>query len=69
MRKLYEYSVFGKPTNSRATGLEDEINQWLSWNEGIEIVRVEQSACGGSFNPSLWMISIWYNEHESESAV
>ncbi|MCA9070903.1 MAG: hypothetical protein KDA84_18365 [Planctomycetaceae bacterium] len=41
---------------------EDEINQWLSENKGVEIVRVEQSASGGSFGPSLWMISIWYEE-------
>ncbi len=46
--------------------LEDQINQWLSHNKGVEIVRDEQSGCGGSFAASLWMISIWYNEHESE---
>ena len=40
--------------------LEHEINQWLDQNKGAEIVRVEQSASGGSFSPSLWMISIWY---------
>ena len=45
--------------------LEDQINQWLS-QERVEIVRVEQSACGGSFSESLWMISVWYNKHESE---
>jgi len=41
---------------------EDEINRWLSENKGVEIVRVEQSSSGGSFSPSLWMISIWYDE-------
>ncbi len=41
--------------------LEDEINQWLHQNNGVEIVRVEQSASGGSFSPSLWMVSIWYS--------
>ncbi len=46
--------------------LEENINQWLSQNKGVEIVRVEQSACGGSTGASLWMISVWYNEHESE---
>ena len=46
--------------------LEDQINQWLSRNKGVEVVRVEQSASGGSMGPSLWMISIWYNEHESQ---
>ena len=46
--------------------LEDQINQWLSQNKGVEVVRVEQSGCGGSLSVSLWMISVWYNEHESE---
>ena len=46
--------------------LENQINQWLSQNKGVEIVRVEQSACGGSFSVSLWMISVWYNKHESK---
>ncbi|MCH7919131.1 MAG: hypothetical protein IIC50_14235 [Planctomycetes bacterium] len=46
--------------------LEDQINQWLSQNKGVEIVRVEQSASGGSFGASLWMISVWYNENESQ---
>ena len=46
--------------------LEDQINQWLSQNKGVEIVRVEQSSSGGSLNPSLWMISVWYNENESQ---
>ena len=46
--------------------LEDRINQWLSQNKGVEIVRVEQSSSGGSFNASLWMISVWYNESESQ---
>ena len=40
--------------------LEHEINQWLDQNKEAEIVRVEQSASGGSFSPTLWMISIWY---------
>ncbi len=46
--------------------LEDQINDWLSQNKGIEIVMVEQSASGGSFSTSLWMISVWYNENESQ---
>ncbi len=46
--------------------LEENINQWFSQNKGVEIVRVEQSACVGTFSESLWMISVWYNQHESE---
>jgi len=40
--------------------LEDDINQWLAQNKDVEIVRVEQSASGGSFGPSLWLFSVWY---------
>ncbi len=54
----------GKRQNQQI--LEDQINQWLSQNKGVEIVRVEQSSSGGSFSPSLWMISVWYTENESE---
>ena len=46
--------------------LEDKINSWLSNNSNIEVVKVEQSACGGSFNPSLWLISVWYKTNDSE---
>ena len=66
MRRLYSQSgLFKKSEAHGGPILEDEINQWLSQNEGVEIVRVEQSACGGSLGDSLWMISVWYNEHES----
>ena len=41
---------------------ESQINDWLSQNSGIDIVRVEQSASGGSVNPPIWLISIWYKE-------
>ncbi len=54
----------GKGQNQQI--LEDQINQWLSQNKGVEIVRVDQSSSGGSFSPSLWMISVWYNENESQ---
>ena len=40
---------------------EDEINAWLKEQPEIQVIRVEQSASGGSFGPSLWMISIWYD--------
>ena len=63
---LYKQRFFNKVQAHAGPVLEDQINQWLSHNKGVEIVRVEQSGCGGSFAASLWMISIWYNEHESE---
>ena len=50
----------GKGKNQLA--FESRINEWLTQNSKIEILRVEQSASGGSFNPSVWLISIWYKE-------
>ncbi len=67
MQSLYKKPGLFKEAQPHAGPiLEDQINQWLSHNKGVEIVRVEQSACGGSFSESLWMISVWYNKHESE---
>jgi len=67
MMSLYRKSgIFKKAQADGGRILEDQINQWLSHNKEVEIVRVEQSGCGGSFAASLWMVSIWYNEHESE---
>ncbi len=66
MQSLYrKSSLFKKAQSDGGAILEDQVNQWLSQNKGVEIVRVEQSACGGSYAESLWMISVWYNEHES----
>ncbi len=59
-------SLFKKAQAHAGPILEDQINQWLSQIKGVEIARVEQSACGGSYADSLWMISVWYNEHASE---
>lgn len=45
-----------------ARDLEAEINIWLSENPRIKVVDLKQSASGGSFSPSLWLISVWYEE-------
>ena len=50
----------GKQLNQQI--FEDEINAWLNEQPGIEVIRIEQSASGGSLANSLWMISIWYHE-------
>ena len=42
--------------------LETEINTWLSQNPKIKVVDIKQSASGGSYNPSLWLISVWYED-------
>ena len=47
-----------KKQNQRV--LEDEINKWLTDNQEIEILHIKQSASGGSYNPSTWLITIWY---------
>ena len=58
--KVAGYSFyFGKKPHTKQI-LEDEINSWLGANPGIKIVEIRQSCCGGSFNPSLTVVSIWY---------
>ena len=42
--------------------LEDEINAWLLQNPKIKLVDIKQSASGGSFAPSQWLVSVWYEE-------
>jgi hypothetical protein len=42
--------------------LENEINRWLRDHPDIKIIEIKQSASGGSFKPSLWLISVWYEE-------
>ena len=42
--------------------LETEINNWLSQNPKIKVVDIKQSASGGSYNPGLWLISVWYED-------
>lgn len=54
--------VFNDSRN--AQGLEVEINAWLQQNPKIKVVDVKQSASGGSFASSLWLISVWYDEAE-----
>ncbi len=51
-----------KPTGKNAQGFEAEINAWLQNNQRIKIVDIKQSASGGSFAGSLWLISVWYEE-------
>jgi len=52
--------------NKNAGALEDEINAWLSEHPRIKIVDVRQSSSGGSFGPSLWFVSVWYEEVAAE---
>ena len=40
--------------------LEQEVNAWLESHQGIKIIDVKQSSCGGSAEPSKHIISVWY---------
>jgi hypothetical protein len=51
-----------------AENLEREINAWLQQNPRVKIVDIKQSASGGSYAGSLWLISLWYEE-AAETAV
>ena len=52
-------SFFSRKSSSREE-LEIEINNWLAENNGIEIKEIKQSCCGGSLEPSITVVSIWY---------
>src|SRR5437773_333994 len=38
--------------------LENEINRWLRDHSDVKIIDIKQSASGGSWRPSLWLISV-----------
>ncbi len=50
------------PKGKCAQDYETEINAWLRDNQQVRIVDIKQSASGGSFAGSLWLISLWYEE-------
>ncbi|MAT59001.1 MAG: hypothetical protein K8F60_13935 [Melioribacteraceae bacterium] len=54
---------FKKPNLSNE--LENEINQWLEVNKQIEIKEIKQACCGGSLEPALTVISIWYDDKKN----
>jgi hypothetical protein len=51
-----------KPTASNAQDFENQINAWLRENPSIRVVDIKQTASGGSYAVSLWLISVWYEE-------
>ncbi len=55
------------PGDKNAHVLEDEINAWLGENPRVRIVDTRQSSSGGSFGPSLWWVSVWYEEFATDS--
>ena len=51
----------GAHNAGKAEDFELRINAWLSHNQAVEVQYIQQSACGGSMQPALWLISVWYN--------
>ena len=43
-----------------AESFESQINAWLAQNPTARIAHIKQSASGGSWGASLWMVSVWY---------
>ena len=60
--KIFKKSGHGfwKRKQSSKQILEDEVNKWLESNRGVEIKDIKQSCCGGSLEPSITVISVWY---------
>ena len=55
------HSFFSRKPSSRVL-LENEVNEWLEQNNDVDIKYVKQSCCGGSLEPSITVISVWYDE-------
>jgi len=61
-RKVFAFSQARALPADHAQALEDQINAWLAEHPGIRVVEVKQSTSGGSYGPSLWLVSVWYEE-------
>lgn len=53
-------TFFNRKKQTTGELLENQVNEWLSNNTGIKIVDIKQSCCGGSLEPSITLISVWY---------
>lgn len=65
MRVKFFSTTAAKTRTTRAPlgpELEREINAWLEARPDIQVVRVEQSAGGGSWWPASVLVSVWYEE-------
>ena len=58
----------GGRSGRNAQDFEVEINAWLQQHSGIRVLGIKQSASGGSFAGSLWLISVWYEEDAEPGA-
>lgn len=50
-----------KKNSTASTEFEQEINSWLQANPSIKIIEIKQSSSGGSLEPAIHLISVWYN--------
>jgi hypothetical protein len=64
--KLFWKNTSGVPKDRGPRDLEEEINAWLSENPHVKIIGIKQSSSGGSWGPSLWFVSIWYEESAAQ---
>ncbi|MGY0557490.1 hypothetical protein [Lysobacter sp. A421] len=58
---MQDKGFIGAHNAGKAEDFEARINEWLSQNHAVEFQHIQQSACGGSMQPALWLISVWYN--------
>ena len=58
---MQDKGFLGAHNAGKAQDFERSINEWLSQNPAAEVQHIKQSACGGSMEPALWLISVWYN--------
>ena len=42
--------------------LENDINMWLSQNPKVKIIDIKQSVSDSGYMPTMWLISVWYEE-------
>lgn len=48
--------------------IEREINTWLMTKPNIEVVKIKQSATGGSFASTKLLVSVWYQDSEENAS-
>jgi len=54
--------VVSNRRGDNAVAFEAQVNEWLAAHPGIDVAHIKQSACGGSWGPVLWLVSVWYTE-------
>ena len=55
--------LWTKTSGQNALAMESEINAWLKDHPNAKIIDIKQTASGGSFAGSLWLVTVWYEEN------